>query len=415
MIYEVISNEKPRVAFISLHSCPLGNLGAKDTGGMSVYIREVAVQLAGMGYQVDIFTRKHEPHGGGIIQLARGARLIHLDAGEQRETTEKISLYPHIDTFIEEIKKFACSQNARYGLVFSHYWLSGVAGGQLARDWGVGHMVMFHTLAAVKNKLGVGKPEPQLRLRGERAVVQGCQRIITATRREKQSISLLYDTPPEKISIVTCGVNMDLFKPRQDGQLKKELAVDNGRIILYVGRIEPLKGPHLLLEALALLKHRQDWHCLIAGGDQSSNEEIRRLKERAMRSGIGERLIFAGLVSQEKLPAYYSAADLLVVPSYYESFGLVALEALACGCPVVASDVGDLKNIIIPGMSGDIVEKLNAASLAANIDKWISHPARTAEEAQAVRRTIERFGWDNVAAGLAKEIDSLCPQATGAV
>ncbi|MBN1369440.1 MAG: glycosyltransferase [Dehalococcoidaceae bacterium] len=382
---------------------------------MSVYIREVAVQLAGMGYHVDIFTRKHEPHGGGIIPLAGGARLIHLDAGEQCETTEKISLYPHIDTFIQEIQKFARRQKEQYGLVFSHYWLSGVAGGQLARDWGVGHMVMFHTLAAVKNNLRVGNPEPQLRLKGEKAVVHSCQKIITATQRERQSISLLYDAPPEKISVVTCGVNMSLFKPRLDGQLRKELAVDDRRIILYVGRIEPLKGPHLLLEALALLKHRQDWCCLIVGGDQSSNEEIGHLKEQAIRSGIGERLVFAGLVSQEKLPAYYSAADLLAVPSFYESFGLVALEALACGCPVVASDVGDLKNIITPGMSGDIVEKLTGADLAAKIVNWINRPARTVEETGAIRKTVERFGWDNVAGELAKEIDSLCPQAARAV
>lgn len=407
--------ESGRVAFISLHSCPLGNLGAKDTGGMSVYIREVAVQLAGMGYQVDIFTRKHQPHGGGMIQLAPGARLIHLDAGEQCETTEKISLYPHIDTFIREIKQFARWLGVRYGLVFSHYWLSGIAGQQLARDWGVGHMVMFHTLAAVKNELGVGKPEPQLRLRGERAVVQSCQRIITATSREKQSIIRLYDAPPGKISVITCGVNMDLFQPRPDGEPKTGLTAGSQRTILYVGRIEPLKGPQLLIEALALLKHRRDWRCLIVGGDQSSHDEISRLKELASRSGIAERLVFAGLVSQETLPGYYSVADVLAVPSFYESFGLVALEALACGCPVVGSDVGDLKNIIIPGLSGDIVEKLDAAGLAANISKWIARPLRTDEEVQAIRRTIERFNWKNVACELGKEIDMLCSQAAGVV
>jgi len=413
MIRDISPCGLPRIAFISLHSCPLGNLGAKDTGGMSVYIREVAAQLAGMGYPVDIFTRKHEPHGGGIIQLAPGARLIHVDAGQKCETTEKISLYPHIDTFVKEIEKFASRQSLRYNLIFSHYWLSGMAGRQLASDWDVGHMVMFHTLAAVKNGLGVGKPEPLLRLRGEEAVVQNCQRIITATEREKQNLIGLYQAPAEKISIITCGVNMGLFKPRLEKQPKTGPDGKRERLILYVGRIEPLKGPELLIEALAQLKSRQDWKCLIVGGDQSSREEIRRLEQLAGRSGIGQRLVFAGLVSQETLPGYYSAADVLAVPSYYESFGLVALEALACGCPVVASDVGDLKSIIIPGLSGDIIEKQDAGALAANIEKWIDRPERTVQEAEEIRCSVERFSWDNVARDLGKEIDALCARPAG--
>ncbi len=390
-----------RVAMLSLHSCPLGNLGTKDTGGMSVYIREIATELAKLGYSIDIFTRQHWPHGECIINLSPGVRLIHLNAGETREVVDKLALYPHTDTFARAIDNFSVKESITYQLVFSHYWLSGITGKILASNWKVPHAVMFHTLAAVKNQHGIGGTEPELRLKGESAVVKSSDRIIVSTENEKRNLVDLYEAEADNISIIPCGVNTDLFKPLNSICTVNIKAARNKKLILYVGRIEPLKGLGLLLDSLALIdkdgQKKSNWHCLIIGGGESSRKEMSRLNKQAVSLGIEQSISFLGLIPHKELVNYYNAASVLAVPSYYESFGLVALEAMASGCPVVSTDVGDLRNILIPGISGDVIDKKEARELANALTEWIDRKPLSFAERQAISISVDNYSWSEVA------------------
>jgi D-inositol-3-phosphate glycosyltransferase len=270
-------------------------------------------------------------------------------------------------------------------------------------------MVMFHTLAAVKNQLGLGAIESDLRIQEETRTMQTCQAVVVATEREKQSMVEFYKANPAAINIIPCGVNLDLFRPMDPFLADQPLAERLEKTILYVGRIEPLKGIDILINALALLSNRPDWRCLIVGGGPSSQSEVARLKKLSKKLKLETRLDFTGIVHQEKLPGYYNKAHVLVVPSLYESFGLVALEALASGCPVVASDVGDLRNIITPGFSGEVIETMDASNLAFSLRSWLDHPERDQSARQAIHQTVERFGWKRVALQLVNKIERLSP------
>ncbi len=403
----------PPIAVLSLHSCPLGSLGARDTGGMSVYIRETAVELARLGYKIDIFTRKHGSHGSEIITLAPGVRLVHVEAGREQEVVDKLSLFPHISSFSDAIRVFCRNENINYGLIFSHYWLSGIAGMNLSNCWGVPHVVMFHTLAAIKNRLGAGTEEPALRIDSESRVARGSHKVIVATRSEKQDLVDFYGAKENNISILPCGVNQHLFKPFVNNSDKNNLVDKKKKTILFVGRIEPLKGLDLLFDSLALINSVNDWQCIIAGGGESSRIEIERLKLKAELLGIKEKVVFSGLVPQGKLPYYYNLADVLAVPSYYESFGLVALEALASGCPVVANDVGDLKSIIRSGFSGDVAIKPDPVEFAAKLSHWLNRPPLTLPDKQLIARTVSSYGWNNVCYRLSGEISKMMNVACG--
>jgi len=225
---------------LSAHSCPVGNLGAKDTGGMSVYIRELAHELGKQGHMVDVYTRVHDPKDPQIINLGQNARLIHLRAGEN-ETIHKLAVYPYLPDFACNLENFRKNNHLQYDLVFSHYWLSGWVGRYLQKWWNVPHTIMFHTLGAVKNTFGIGEDEPELRIETERDLARDCHHIIAATEREKEELIRYYDASPERISIIPCGVNLELFQLMDKERVKQQLGFE-GKIILFVGRIEPLKG-----------------------------------------------------------------------------------------------------------------------------------------------------------------------------
>ncbi len=390
------------IALISLHSCPLGNLGARDTGGMSVYIREIARHFDSLGFDVDIFTRGHDSHTSHIMRLAEGVRLIHLKVGETRDVIDKLALYSHIDSFNHKVNQFAADNDMKYRHVFSHYWLSGVSGQILAEKWQVPHSVMFHTLGAVKNQIGRGVTESELRVQEERNVIKACDQIIASTSQEKELLCRLYDADADKIRVVPCGVNLEMFQP----SCHEEQEYTSGRTILFVGRLDPFKGINLLIDALSLIKEDDRWRCLLIGGDGDCDRKSFLLRQ-AVDRGVDDRLEFVGPVPQEELKKYYSMASVLVVPSYYESFGLVALEAMACGCPVIAGDVGDLKNIINPGLNGDILKNWDARELADKIGDWINCKPRTHLEEKTIRQTVVNFSWQNVTNLLKKGFDEL--------
>ena len=394
-----------KIAILSVHSCPLGHLGGKDTGGMSVYVREVARELGKLGHSVDVFTRQHDPQDA-TVQLGPNARLIHLPAGGNGEI-DKIDLYSYLPDFSFNLENFRRENDLQYDLIFSHYWLSGVVGKILQRWWCVPHVIMFHTLGAVKNTYAIGDAEPELRLDTEKELVQDCSGIIAATRHEKKALVERYGARPERIQVIPCGVNLELFQPVERALARQRLGLDGQKLILFVGRMEPIKGIDQLLKALPQLPDSERVRLLIIGGDDHSLYELERLKALARASRIESRVTFVGSVKQEQLPYFYSAADVCVSPSYHESFGLVPLEALACGTPVVATDVGAMRSIIRNEEMGYVVADNSPRRLAAKIALILARPQMDASAVQTIRDSVSRFSWTRTASAIVK----VCRQA----
>ncbi len=399
----MISEKQLKIAMLSTHSCPLGKLGAKDTGGMSVYIVELARELGKRGHQVDVYTRVHDPRDEQITGLGNNARLIHLRAGKIG-FVDKLAVYPLLPDFVRELESFRRQNDIHYDLIHSHYWLSGWAGRLLQKQWQVPHITMFHTVGAIKNALGIGDREPELRLRTEQNIMQNAQRIIVATEREKRDLSSHCNAAPERISVIPCGVNMDLFRPMDRELARQESGMSSAeKHILFVGRIEPLKGVDRLLTALAYLKDKLPVKLWIIGGDARSQQEVERLKVLARELGVQASVAFLGLVKQAELPHYYSAADVCVIPSYYESFGLVLLESLACGTPVVATDVGAAKSIVRAGKTGYVVPDNSPRRLAQRLMQILAKPPASTESRNAMRASVARYSWAYVAAMVESE------------
>ena len=386
---------------LSVHSCPVGNLGAKDTGGMSVYIRELAGELEKCGYIIDIYTRVHDTRDPQIIELGDNARLIHLMAGG-REEINKIDIYPYLPDFADNLESFRRQNGIEYDLIFSHYWLSGWVGEYLCRRWQVPHITMFHTLGAVKNDIGLGEPEPELRLETERELVKNCHRIIAPTEREKNNLVRHYGAAAQKVGVIPCGINLERFRPIDKETARQCSGLNDDRIVLFVGRLDPLKGIDKLLKAMSYLKDTGRTRLALIGGDKNSQQEIENLKRTARELQIQDSVSFLGLIKHEQLPYFYSAADVCVIPSYYESFGLVALESLACGTPVVATDVGNLKDIIRQGETGYVIED-SPELLADRIALLLSRPRPDADSILSMRASISGFGWENIARAISRE------------
>ena len=393
---------KLRIAMLSVHSCPVGNIGAKDTGGMSVYIQELARELGKQGHLVDVYTRVHAPKDSQIYTLGQNARLIHLRAGEDEEI-HKLAVYSYLPDFACTLENFRKQNSLGYDLVFSHYWLSAWVGKYLQQWWNIPHIAMFHTLGMVKNSVGIGEDEPELRIETEKDLARNCHHIIATTDKEKEALIVHYGTPPERISVVPCGVNLERFQPVDKEKAKQQLGFVEDKLILFVGRIEPLKGVDQLIKAIPYLQNGQRVRLVIIGGDEHSQYEMERLQGLCHKLHVQCSVTFLGLIKHEQLPYYYSAADACVVPSYYESFGLVALESLACGTPVVATDVGNLNNIILQGETGYVVTDNTPHHLADKIALLLSRPSPDTESALSIRASVSRFGWPKIAEAIIKE------------
>jgi len=392
-----------KIAMLSIHSCPVGKLGSKDTGGMSVYIRELASELSKRGHIIDIYTRAHDPAEAQIVWLGDNARVIHLQAGEV-EPIDKLEVYSHLEDFACSLEDFRASNGLHYDLIHSHYWLSGWVGRRIQRWWDVPQVIMFHTLGAIKNAIGVGEHEPALRIMAERELVSDCQRIIAATEKGKEELVSYYGACPEKISAIPCGVNLELFRHIDKESARRSLGLNGHKILLFVGRIDPLKGIDSLLTALPRLDTKQNLKLLVIGGDEDSKPEVERLQRLSRSLHIQDAVTFAGIVEQRELPLYYSAADICVIPSYYESFGLVALESLACGTPIVATKVGCIESVVNQGQNGCMVVDNAPLRLADGIDTLLSDSKKSAE---SIRASVDRFSWSNIAEAIIPEYRSV--------
>ena len=387
--------EQLKIAIISFHSCPLGKPGGTDTGGMNVYIQEVAQELGRRGHSVDIYTRAHRRGHGQEVALGHNVRLIHIEVGGNEEIP-KVALYARLQEFTCGIERIRKSVPISYDLIHSHYWLSALAGKQLQEWWHVPHFVMLHTLGAVKNTIGIDMDEPELRIESEREVIHACDRIIAPTTREKRELIEYYGAPPQKITVIPCGVNRDLFRPLDRELARTELGLDHQKVILFVGRLEPLKGLEQLIKALRHLSSRQIPELMIIGGDERSQSRLQALQTLAAELRVQDRVTFLGSVVQKRLPLFYNAADISVIPSYYESFGMVALESLACGTPVVATNVGAMRRIIRHPDGGYVVENNSPHLLASGIAELLSHAGNQAQEVERRRALTARYSWTTI-------------------
>jgi len=398
--------ERLNIAMISIHSCPLGVLGGRDTGGMNVYIRELARELAKRGHAIDIYTMAHQPQHGPPINLGENVRLIHLESGADKDVP-KVAIYDYIQRFACGAEDFRKYNQMPYDLIHSHYWLSGLVGKQLQDRWHIPHAVMFHTLGVVKNSIGIGEAEPELRIESEREVIDNCHRIIASTAKEREDLIKHYGATPEKITVIPCGVNLDLFKPVDKEIARQELGLDHQKVILFVGRIEPLKGLERLLGSLSYIEGEKPPMLMIVGGDEHSQGQVQLLRQMAKDLHIEERVNFVGSVAQEKLPLFYSAADVCAIPSYYESFGMVAMESLACGTPIVANNVGGMRYLIHHSQMGRIVKDNSPRNLASGISSLLRQSEGNGQHIKTRRDSMTEFSWTTIADSILHEYNRL--------
>lgn len=397
------------IAMISYHTCPLATLGGKDTGGMNVYVHQLTRTLGKLGVRVDVFTRSQDEHVPHVLHdLGYHNRVVHIPAGPE-VPLPKAELERYIPKFVNGIRSFSESKNIEYDLIHSHYWMSGIAAIELSQTWEIPFINMFHTLGHMKNRIAksANEIEGEYRIQGEKRVIAKANKIIAATVAEKSQLEFLYDTPSSKISVIPPGVDIRHFYPIPKDEAKEVVNLpENTHMILYVGRIEPLKGIDSLIQAISMIQKSGELKCcphslVIIGGEpeakpEEMNAEMARLQDLVEELGIENFVIFLGKQDQQMLPYYYSAAEVVVMPSHYESFGMVALESMACGTPVIASQVGGLAFLVRDGETGFVVpgndiEKLSnrLVDLIRNKELRNKLGAKSADYAQL-------YSWENI-------------------
>ncbi|MCL4560350.1 MAG: glycosyltransferase [Chloroflexi bacterium] len=395
---------------LSYHTCPLATLGGKDTGGMNVYVRDLTRELGRLGVHVDVFTRSQDEHVPHVLHdLGYGNRVVHVPAGPEIPLPKK-ELAGYLPQYVEGILTFAADKNLRYDVIHSHYWLSGLAARDLRASWNIPFIQMFHTLGKMKNRVAnsTAEMEGEYRLEGERVVIHEADKIVAATLAEQAQLQFLYGAPKEKITVVPPGVDTSRFYPIPADEARAVVGVPPGeRLLLYVGRIEPLKGVDTLIRAIALMRQEgllsvYPHYLAIIGGDpdvspEDMTAEMARLQALSASLGLGDLVVFLGKRSQDSLAYYYSAAEVVVVPSHYESFGMVALEAMACGTPVVASQVGGLAFLVQDGITGFHVPDGNPDALCDALSRLIMSPGLRRKMAENAAAYALGYAWEKVA------------------
>ncbi len=409
------------IAMLSLHTSPLAVLGGKETGGMNVYVRELSRELALRGINVDVFTRSQNPSLRRVDNSSLGvenARVVLIPAGPEAPYSKHL-LINHVDEFVAGVRAYAGREQLHYDLLHAHYWLSGVAARQLQPAWSDAPIVqMFHTLGAMKNRVAIGSNdrENDQRLAAEAELMRTVTRVIASTPVDKQQMIDLYGAPAERITVIPPGVDTKLFHPLPNGHAREWIGAFDEKTVLFVGRIDPVKGidtwfraMRLVIEAEPSLRTRM-CVCLIGGDiddDTDPESEIARLDKLKDELNLGDVVSFLGSRAQTSLPFYYSAADVVVMPSRYESFGLAALEAMACGTPVVASDVGGLSYIVRDGETGYLVPEGDERAFAECILNILRHRELRDRLGRRGVEVAQEYAWHTIAekiVGLYEEV-----------
>ncbi len=399
-----------RAAFITLHACPLAAPGRGKSGGMNVYVRQLASALGELGMKIDIFTREHSDVANRVETIGSNVRVIHINVGEPDAHLD--DLYDLLPDFLEQLNKFREEEGLEYDVVHSHYWLSSWVGRELSQELAIPHVVTFHTLSLIKMQSRAGEEEQSERSVIETKVIATADRIIAFSPHERDAMARLYAADANKITLVPCGVDLEVFRPLNQKAVRSSLGLNGEKILLYVGRVEPIKGLDLLVETAAQMDSEDGVRMIVVGADVNGDREMDRVRQLAREKDLEDKIDFVGQVDHDDLPLYYNAADVCVVPSYYESFGLVALESMACGTPVVATRVGGLSTIIHHGRTGYLKSWRCPEAFANSVEMIISSNGLQQSMGEAARKRAEGMGWDNAAALISVEYSALTSSTT---
>jgi D-inositol-3-phosphate glycosyltransferase len=394
-----------RIAVLMVHTSPLEQPGIGDAGGMNIYVVESAQRMAAMGVSVDIYTRRTHASETETVEISPGVRVRYFECGHGTLTKEQLPA--HISGLSKEFLRLL--KDEKYDAIHSHYWISGKVAMPAAKELGIPLVHTMHTMARVKNlNLAEGEtPEPMIRVQGETQVVAAANALVANTDAEAASLVSLYDACPDIVHVVSPGVDLYTFTPGQGRSAAREFVglPKDALVVSFVGRIQPHKGPEVLIRATSelvkhspLLRHKLIVN-IIGGASGANTEEVDRLKELATWLAIDDVVRFSPPVPRADLAQWYRAADLVVVPSYSESFGLVALEAQACGTPVVATAVGGLRTAVADGISGVLVDGHDPKAWSSVIVRLLQEPQRRVLLSMGAIEHASHFGWDATARG----------------
>lgn len=408
--------KKGRVAMLSEHASPVALLGSEDAGGQNVYVDQVSRNVASLGFEVDVFTRRDDSQFLEEIQWAPGVRVVNLQAGPPR-FVKKDPMWKHMPDFRDSLLEYIRRKGCSYDLIHANFWMSGWVACQVKSRLDIPVVEIFHALGKIKRMhQGDADTSPEERVVVEYGVIEQVDRIIAQCPNEMQELVTLYDADPSKIQIIPSAVDIETFKPVPRELARAELGLSpDERIALYVGRMLPRKGIDNVVEAFALVAARvsEPVRLVIVGGETTDGDpmqtpEIRRLVDGATRLGIRHLVEFTGKRPQKHLKSYYSAADVSISTPWYEPFGLTPLEAMACGTPVIGSDVGGIKFTVADGESGFLVPARNPAALAERMQLLLTDRALGRRMGRAARSRVERlFTWQKVGERTAALYESL--------
>ena len=398
---------KSRIATLMVHTSPLEQAGVGDAGGMNVYVIENSIKMASAGVEIDIFTRTEKSGLTEAVKISNGVTLHHLEAGPLG-LLSKEELPSQIGALTSAFMEHQSGKpDDYYDIIHSHYWISGQLGWMISERTGVPLIHTMHTMAKVKNRaLAEGEtPEPLVRALGEEQIVANAKALIANTDAEAASLVSLYGADSDLVKVVTPGVDLQRFTPGhgKSGARKILDIAQDALVLTFVGRIQPHKGPEVLVRAVAeMVAHAPHLRSklalvIIGGASGAGSNEPERLAKVAKFLGVAEIIHFKEPVSRDELADWYRASDLVCVPSYSESFGLVALEAQACGTPVVASAVGGLRTAVSDGISGTLVDGHDQRAWASVLARLLAEPQRRVLLSMGALSHAKRFGWENTA------------------
>jgi D-inositol-3-phosphate glycosyltransferase len=387
-----------RIAVFSMHTSPLAQPGRGDGGGMNVYVRALGAALARAGVECDVYTRAEHRSQPNVVRVEPGFRVLHVPAGPLAPVP-KHALHELVDPFVDAATERVLDAEP-VDVLHGNYWLSGAVAHRLKHALDLPLVATFHTLARVKAEVGLDD-DAEHRTRVEHEVIACADLMLASTDDERAQLSSLYDADPERIEVVPPGVDHHVFSPGNREAARHRLGIDAPHVLLFVGRIQPLKGADLAIRCLAALEDPKAM-LLVVGGPSGRNgeSELRRVHALADELGIAGQIRWVTPQRHERLADFYRAADVCIVPSRSESFGLVALEAAACGTPVVAAAVGGLRSLVTHERSGFLVEDRDATAYAAPVERLLTDAVLAAEIGTYASASARRYSWSMTAARL---------------
>lgn len=395
------SKKRGTIALISVHGDPAVEIGKEEAGGQNVYVREVGEALARIGWQVDMFTRKSSKEQATIVEHTANCRTIRLTAGPEK-FIDRRDIFTHLPEFVKSFRNFQAQSNIIYPLIHTNYWLSSWVGMELRKHQLVKLVHTYHSLGAVKyNSVKTIPLIAKTRLKTEKNCLETADRIVATSPQEKEHMRSLM-SPHGNVKVIPCGTDIERFGKIDRVTARVQLGIaPESKIVFYAGRFDPRKGIETLVRAFGLLKEDKNLQLVIAGGSRpghSDGKERDRIENIVKELGLSDRTTFTGRLEHDELSVYYAAADVCVVPSHYEPFGLVAIEAMASRTPVVASEVGGLKYTVVPEETGLLAPPKDEAAFAKAIERIISNPEWREKLGKQARSRVEsQFSWDGVA------------------